>query len=150
MTLNYDKKSILNPASKLGTYQKLSRYYEQPDFDYVHILRTMDIICDGIPLSMCITSGSDNEQTTAIPLEKQLIKKLSSDLQQIVFNDNGYHLLSFDKEMSVQDMKNFDRFTPENKQHNNLFRLEEPIATIALMSSSWFAYSKMLFLMLAY
>lgn len=29
---------------------------------------------DGIPLSMCITSGSDNEQTTAIPLEKQLIK----------------------------------------------------------------------------
>ena len=23
---------------------------------------------DGIPLSMCITSGSDNEQTTAIPL----------------------------------------------------------------------------------
>jgi transposase len=27
---------------------------------------------DGIPLSMCITSGSDNEQTTAIPLEKKL------------------------------------------------------------------------------
>ena len=29
---------------------------------------------DGIPLSMCITSGSDNEQTTAIPLEKKLTK----------------------------------------------------------------------------
>ena len=28
---------------------------------------------DGIPLSMCITSGPDNEQTTAIPLEKKLI-----------------------------------------------------------------------------
>lgn len=28
---------------------------------------------DGIPLSMCITSGSDNEQTTAIPLEQQMI-----------------------------------------------------------------------------
>lgn len=27
---------------------------------------------EGIPLSMCITSGSDNEQTTAIPLEKKL------------------------------------------------------------------------------
>ena len=27
----------------------------------------------GIPLSMCITSGSDNEQTTAIPLEQKLI-----------------------------------------------------------------------------
>lgn len=29
---------------------------------------------DGIPLSMCITSGSDNEQTTAIPLETKLTK----------------------------------------------------------------------------
>ena len=143
---------ILFPDSKLGTYQDLGRYYEQPDFDYVHILRTMDIlqehyeeyishlystscklvkrdtsVCfydcsnyyfeaetddedyvdevtgeiikglrkygpskehrpnpivemglfmdkDGIPLSMCITSGSDNEQTTAIPMEKQLAK----------------------------------------------------------------------------
>lgn len=143
---------ILDPDSKLGSFQNLSRYYEQPDFDYVHILRTMDIltahyddyirhlyeksckivkrdtsVCfydctnyyfetetddedyidevtgetikglrkygpskehrpnpivemglfmdrDGIPLSMCITSGSDNEQTTAIPLEKELTK----------------------------------------------------------------------------
>lgn len=29
---------------------------------------------NGIPLSMCITSGSDNEQTTAIPSEEKLIK----------------------------------------------------------------------------
>ena len=143
---------ILDPDSKLGTHQNLSRYYEKPDFDYVHILRTMDIleehydeyishlyeksckivkrdtsVCfydcsnyyfetetddedyvdevtgefikglrkygpskeyrpnpiaqmglfmdsDGIPLSMCITSGSDNEQTTAIPLETKLTK----------------------------------------------------------------------------
>lgn len=143
---------ILHPDSKLGVYQNLGRYYERPDFDYVHILRTMDImkehfneyishlyeksrniikrdtsVCfydctnyyfevetddedyvdevtgemikglrkygpskehrpnpivemglfmdrDGIPLSMCVTSGSDNEQTTAIPLEKQLTK----------------------------------------------------------------------------
>ena len=35
---------ILNPDSKLGSYQNLSHYYEQPDFDYVHILRTMDIM----------------------------------------------------------------------------------------------------------
>lgn len=143
---------ILNPDSKLGTFQQLGNYYEQPDFDYIHIMRTMDIleehydeyisylfeksnniikrdtsVCfydctnyyfeietqdedyvdevtgevmkglrkygpskehrpnpivemglfmdtDGIPLSMCITSGSDNEQTTAIPLEKKLIQ----------------------------------------------------------------------------
>ena len=143
---------ILEPDSKLGTYDHLDRYFEQPEFDYVHILRTMDImeahyddyithlfekscnivkrdtsVCfydcsnysfeietydedyvdevtgevikglrkygiaknhkpnplvemglfmdsDGIPLSMCITSGSDNEQTTAIPLEKKLVQ----------------------------------------------------------------------------
>lgn len=143
---------VLDPDSKLGTFQNLGHYYEKPDFDYIHILRTMDIlsehydeyisylyeqsnrvvkrdtsICfydctnyycevethdddyidevtgefikglrkygpskehrpnplvemglfmdrDGIPLSMCITSGSDNEQTTAIPLEEKLIK----------------------------------------------------------------------------
>ena len=142
---------ILSPDSKLGTHQSLSDYYEQPDFGYEHILRTLDImynhydeyishlydasnkivkrdtsVCfydcsnyyfeiesndddyvdavtgevtkglrkygvskehrpnpiaqmglfmdkDRIPLSMCITSGSDNEQTTAIPLEQKLI-----------------------------------------------------------------------------
>ena len=31
---------------------------------------------DGIPLSMCITSGSDNEQTTAVPLEKTTHKNV--------------------------------------------------------------------------
>jgi transposase len=30
----------------------------------------------GIPISMCINSGSDNEQTCVIPLEKQMIKML--------------------------------------------------------------------------
>lgn len=145
---------ILHPDSKLGTHQHLGNFYEQPQFDYIHILRTMDIleehydeyisylfdksnniikrntsVCyydcsnyyfeieaedddyidevtgetikglrkygpckehrpnpivelglfmdsDGIPLSMCITSGSDNEQTTAIPLEKKLAQML--------------------------------------------------------------------------
>lgn len=143
---------ILEPDSKLGTYDHLGCYYEKPGFDYVHILRTMDLLqehydeyishlyekscgivkrntavcyydctnyyfeiesqdedyvdevtgelikglrkygpskqhqpaplvemglfldADGIPLSMCMVSGSDNEQTTAIPLEKQLTK----------------------------------------------------------------------------
>ena len=35
---------ILEPDSKLGTYDHLGRYYEQPDFEYVHMLRTMDIL----------------------------------------------------------------------------------------------------------
>ena len=226
---------ILNPDSKLGTHQNIGRYYEKPEFDYVHILRTMDImqehyeeyishlyetscrlvkrdtsVCfydcsnyyfeietddedyvdevtgevikglrkygpskehrpnpivemglfmdkDGIPLSMCITSGSDNEQTTAIPLEKQLtkmfkdkkfiycadaglgslnirnfnsmggrafivtqsIKKLSEPLQQAVFNDNDYRLLSSDEPATIEKMKTFDRSDPQNK---NLYK----------------------------
>ena len=145
---------ILEPDSKLGSFQHLNCYYEEPEFNYVNILRTMDImqehydeyIChlfekssdivkrdtsvcyydctnyyfeiespdedyvdevtgefvkgfrkygiskqhqpaplvemglfmdaDGIPLTMCVTSGSDNEQTTAIPIEKKLIQML--------------------------------------------------------------------------
>lgn len=215
---------ILYPGSKLDTYRHLGRYYEQPDFEYQHILRTMDLmeehydeyiahlfehskkivkrdtsVCyydctnfyfeieapdedyvdevtgeiikgfrkygmskehrpnplvemglfmdsNGIPLSMCITSGSDNEQTTAIPLERKLttmfngkpfiycadaglgsynirkfnsmggrafvitqsIKKLSDKLQQAVFNDCDYRLLSTDKPVSLEKMCSFD------------------------------------------
>lgn len=143
---------ILDPDSKLGTYDNLDSYFEKPDFKYIHIFRTMDILADnydeyishlyeqsnkilkrntsvcyydcsnyyfetesndedyidditgetikglrkygiskehrpnpivqmglfmdgnGIPLSMCISSGSSNEQTTAIPQEEKLIK----------------------------------------------------------------------------
>lgn len=226
---------ILYPDSKLGTHQHLDHYYEKPSFDYVHILRTMDIleahyddyiaylfeksknivkrdtsVCyydcsnyyfetespdddyvdevtgeiikgfrkygmskqhqpaplvqmglfmdsDGIPLSMCLTSGSDNEQTTAIPLEKKLtemfkgkkfiycadaglgslnirnfnsmggrafivtqsIKKLSGPLKDAVFNDIDYRLLSSDREVSIADMKTFDKNNPANKSIYN-------------------------------
>lgn len=37
---------ILNPTSKLGTYKNLHRYYEDPDFQYQHILRAMDLLAD--------------------------------------------------------------------------------------------------------
>ena len=143
---------ILDPASKFATWDRLGTYYEQPDFDYHHILRFMDVIEDnhddylrwlydksnnivqrdssvmyydctnyyfecekedeqvidevtgeivdglrkygvskehrpnpivemglfidgsGIPVSMCIHPGNTNEQVTAIPLEKDIIK----------------------------------------------------------------------------
>lgn len=226
---------ILYPDSKLGTHQHLGYYYEKPSFDYVHILRTMDLleahyddyiaylfeksnnivkrdtsICyydcsnyyfeiespdddyvdevtgeiikgfrkygiskqhqpaplvemglfmdsDGIPLSMCLTSGSDNEQTTVIPLERKLtemfkgkkfiycadaglgslnirnfnsmggrafivtqsIKKLSDTLKKAVFNDTDYRLLSSDSEVSVADMKTFDKNDPANRNIYN-------------------------------
>lgn len=140
---------ILDPDSKLGIYDHLDHYYEQPSFGYQHILRTMDILsahydeyishlyeqssnvikrdnsvcyfdCTnyyfeteyedniiddatgeiikgfrrygpskehrpnplvemglfidsrGIPISMCMASGSDSEQTLAVPLEKKI------------------------------------------------------------------------------
>jgi transposase len=141
---------ILDPASKLETFEKLDTYYEQPDFSYQHILRYMDVlesnydgylehlfhnsgkivkrntsVCyldctnyyfeiehedaeyvdevtgeilkglrkfgpskdhkpnplvqmglfmdgNGIPLSMCINPGSDNEQLCAVPLERKI------------------------------------------------------------------------------
>lgn len=97
---------------------------------------------DGIPLSMCLASGSDNEQTTAIPLERKLtkmfkgkpfiycadaglgsynirkfnsmggrafvitqsIRKLSGRLQQAVFNDCGYKLLSSDQPVCPEEL----------------------------------------------
>ncbi|MDR0261599.1 MAG: IS1634 family transposase [Sphingobacterium sp.] len=142
---------ILNPGSKLDTFEKLDNYYEQPSFDYQHILRFMDMleknydkylehlfqnsynimkrntsVCyfdctnyyfeieyedaeyvdevtgeilkglrryghskdhkpnplvqmglfmdgNGIPISMSIDSGSNNEQVCAIPLEKKIL-----------------------------------------------------------------------------
>lgn len=143
---------VLDPKSKLGTYDRLNSYFERPSFEYHHILRFMDVFHDhydsylehlfvkserivkrntsvcyfdctnyyfeseeedgeyvdeatgevlkglrkygpskqhqpnpivqmglfmdgqGIPISMCINSGSDNEQKCAIPLEKKIVQ----------------------------------------------------------------------------
>jgi len=37
---------ILNPASKFATWEQLPSYFEQPSFDYQHILRFMDLLAD--------------------------------------------------------------------------------------------------------
>jgi len=37
---------ILDPDSKLGTFEKKHRFYEEPDFDYHHIMRTMDLLSE--------------------------------------------------------------------------------------------------------
>jgi len=37
---------ILDPDSKLGTFEKKDRFYESPEFDYQHIMRTMDILAE--------------------------------------------------------------------------------------------------------
>lgn len=168
---------ILDPDSKLGTFEKLDRFYEEPIFDYQHILRTMDLlydnfdeyishlfkksgkihkrntaICyydctnyycetettdpeyvdeltgeairglrqfgfskdhkpnplvemglfmdtDGIPISMCLASGNTNEQTTVIPLEKELIKMFDDNHKKFIYcADAGlssYHIRNF-------------------------------------------------------
>lgn len=35
---------IMDPSSKHSTWNRLASYYEQPDFDYQHVLRSMDIL----------------------------------------------------------------------------------------------------------
>ena len=166
---------IIAPSSKRRAHLHMSEYYEQPDFDYVHILRTMDLmeenyegylrhlydhstdivkrdtsVCyydcsnfyfeiespdddyvdevtgeiidgfrkygmskehrpnpivemglfmdaDGIPLSMCLVPGNQSEQTTAIPLEKELGKMLKKK-PFIYCADAGlgsYHIRNF-------------------------------------------------------
>jgi len=37
---------ILDPASKFATWDRLASYYEQPSFDYQHILRFMDLLAE--------------------------------------------------------------------------------------------------------
>lgn len=166
---------IIDPSSKRRAHLHLKDYYEQPDFDYVHILRTMDLmeenyeayiahlygnssnvvkrntsVCyydctnfyfeiespdidyvdevtgesitgfrkygmskehrpnpiiemglfmdaDGIPLSMCLAPGNQSEQTTAIPLEKELSRMLKGK-PFIYCADAGlgsYHIRNF-------------------------------------------------------
>jgi hypothetical protein len=148
--LTFDR--ILDPKSKLGTSRILPNFFENPIFDYQHILRFMDILSDhydqylehlftnsntiiprdttvcyfdctnfyfeieeededyvdevtgeiikgfrkygfskqhqpsplvqmglfmdgnGIPISMCLNPGNDNEQKCAIPLEEKITK----------------------------------------------------------------------------
>ena len=166
---------ILSPSSKRWAHLHLPDYYEQPDFDYVHILRAMDLmeenfesyishlykhscdivrrntaVCyydcsnfyfetespdmdyvdevtgeiisgfrkygvskehrpnplvemglfmdqDGIPLSMCLVPGNQSEQTTAVPLEKELSRMLEGK-PFIYCADAGlgsYHIRNF-------------------------------------------------------
>ena len=168
---------ILDPDSKLGSFEKLNTFYEEPVFDYQHIMRTMDLmyehyneyieylykasgkvlkrntaICyydctnfyceaesqdpdyvdeitgevftglsqygfakdnkpnplvemglfmdiNGIPISMCIAPGNTNEQTTAIPLEKELVKMFGEEKNKFIYcADAGlssYHIRNF-------------------------------------------------------
>lgn len=223
---------VLNPASKLDTFERLDTYYEQPSFGYHHILRFMDIleenydeylehlyhnsgnivkrntsVCyfdctnyyfeierqddeyvdeatgeilkglrrygpskdhkpnplvqmglfmdgSGIPISMCITPGSESEQLCAVPLEKKIvrmfsgrkfiycadagvgslnirrynsmggrafivtqsIKTLSDSLKVAVFNDYSYRRLSDNTPVTIEQMKEFNRFDEKNRK----------------------------------
>lgn len=168
---------ILAPDSKLGSFENLNTFYEEPVFDYQHIMRTMDLmyehyneyiehlfkasgkvlkrntaVCyydctnyyceaesqdldyvdeitgevftglrqygfakdhkpnplvemglfmdtNGIPISMCITPGNTSEQTTAIPLEKELVKMFGEEKNKFIYcADAGlssYHIRNF-------------------------------------------------------
>lgn len=169
---------MLDPKSKLGTFDRLDSFYEQPSFEYHQILRFMDILADnydgylehlflnsgnivkrntsvcyfdctnyyfesededdeyvdeatgeilkglrrygpskehrpnpivqmglfmdgnGIPISMCINPGSDNEQKCAVPLEEK-ITKMFKNKQFIYCADAGLGSLSIRKYNSM-------------------------------------------------
>lgn len=213
---------ILEPKSKLGTYDHLYKYYEQPEFNYVHILRTMDILeknydeyishlfnysnrivprdtsvcyfdctnyhfeteCDdedyvdevtgeiikgirkygpaknhrpnplvemglfmdkhGIPISMCINSGSDNEQTCAIPLEQKLTKMLNGK-KFIYCADAGLGSLNIRKfnsmggrafivTQSIKKLSNILKEAVFNDYDYRLLSTDEPITIKKLKS----------------
>lgn len=213
---------ILEPDSKLGTYDHLYKYYELPEFNYVHILRTMGILeenydeyishlfnysnrivprdtsvcyfdctnyyfeteCDdedyvdevtgeiikglrkygpsknhkpnplvemglfmdahGIPISMCINSGSDNEQICAIPLEQKLIKMLDGkkfiycadaglgSLNIRKFNSMGGR--SFIVTQSIKKLSNTLKEAVFNDYDYRLLSTDEPITIKKLKS----------------
>ena len=169
---------ILDPKSKLGTFDRLDSYYEKPSFAYHQLLRFMDVleenydgylehlflnsgnivkrntsVCyfdctnyyfesededdeyvdeatgeilkglrrygpskehrpnpivqmglfmdgNGIPISMCINPGSDNEQKCAVPLEEK-ITKMFKNKQFIYCADAGLGSLSIRKYNSM-------------------------------------------------
>lgn len=199
---------VLDPDSKLGTYDNLPYYYEQPEFNYMHISRTMDLmyehykdyICNlyenssrivkrdtsvcyydctnfyfetesedddyvdeitgetvkglrkygfskehrpnpivqmglfmdgrGIPLTMCINPGSDNEQTSAVPMEKELIG-MFKDKDIIYCADaglNSFDIRSFNsmggrKFVVTQSLKKLSEELKNAALNDNGFRL---------------------------
>ena len=127
---------------------------------------------DGIPLSMCLHSGSTNEQLTAIPAEKKIvemfkgkkfiycadaglgsfdirkynsfgdrsfiitqsIKKLSVKMQEAVFDNTDYKLLSNNESVTIDFMKSFDKKSEENKYlyNDKAFKVISADASIIL------------------
>lgn len=175
----FTNSNVITPRDTSICYYDCTNYYfetEQEDPDYIdeitgEIIKgfrknaiskqhqptplvQMGLFMDGsgIPISMCINSGSDNEQLSAIPLEEKIIKmfknkkfiycadaglgsldirkfnsvkdrafivtqsikKLSDSLQDAVFNDYEYKLLSNDQPISTEFLKSFDRHNGDN------------------------------------
>lgn len=176
----YDKSCNIVKRNTAVCYYDCTNYYfeiESPDDDYIDevtgefikgfrkyglskqhqpaplVEMGLFMDADGIPLSMCLASGSDNEQTTAIPAEQKLasilnrkkfiycadaglgsygirnfnsmggrafivtqsIRQMSRPIQQAVFNDCDFRLLSSDEPVTISKMKAFDKNDPKNE-----------------------------------
>jgi transposase len=71
----------------------------------------------------------------------QSIKKLSQELQDIVFKDSDYKLLSNDSPMTIENMKTFDRFD-ENNLHLYNDRIYKLIPAALEMETGLYEYRK--------
>ena len=213
---------ILDPLSKYATWHKLDTYYEQPKFDYQHILRFMDLLEDnyeeylawlfrqsntivkrdtsvlyydcsnfyfeseqpdedvvdevtgeilkgmrqygvskehrpnpivemglfmdsrGIPITMCLHPGNTNEQLTAIPLEREVMKMLP-DAKFIYCADAGlgsYNIRKFNSmggrsfivTQSIKKMSDVLKRSVFNDYDYRLLSNDQPV-TIAEMKN---------------
>lgn len=103
---------ILAPDSKPGTLQHLRNYYEQPEFDYMHIMRTMELM----------EEHYDEYITHLFEKNNNIVKKNTS----VCFYDctNYYFEIETEDEDYVDEVtgevikglrKSFDKLDPENK-----------------------------------
>lgn len=95
---------ILEPTSKYGTWDQLDHYYEQPQFEYQHILRFMDILSENqeaflrwlykqsqnvVPRKTAIIHIRKHSPRHVVPISSSLLLILYSHIPPGVFDPEG-------------------------------------------------------------
>ena len=102
---------ILDPDSKLGTYDHLDHYYEQPSFGYQHILRTMDLL-------------SENYDAYIAHLYEQSCRIVKRNHSVCYFDCTNYYFETEQEDTEVDEvtgeiLKGFRRYGPSKEHRPN-------------------------------
>lgn len=102
---------ILDPDSKLGTYDHLDHYYEQPSFGYQHILRTMDLL-------------SSNYDAYISHLYEQSCRIVKRNHSVCYFDCTNYYFETEQEDTEVDEvtgeiLKGFRRYGPSKEHRPN-------------------------------